>query len=104
MHQTSFGEKILFAVIFLMIIPLSGLWGQSRIDTTKQVRPLQVENDFDITAGLENPAWDKAHSVFIEHQVQPNDNAPAPVETEVKVLYSQHNLYIGFICKESPEY
>lgn len=65
-----------------------------------QVRPPQIENDFDITAGLENPEWDKAPSIFIEHQVQPNDNAPAPVETEVKVLYSKHNLYIGFICKD----
>ncbi len=100
MYQTGFNEKTLFAVVFLMIIPLSGLWAQSQVDTTKQVRPLQIENDFDITAELETPAWNRAPSVFIEHQVQPNDNAPAPVETEVKVLYSQHNLYIGFICKD----
>ncbi|MDX1586777.1 MAG: sugar-binding protein, partial [Balneolaceae bacterium] len=63
-----------------------------------------IQNDFDISANLENPAWELAPSVFIEHQIEPNDEAAAQVQTEVKVLYTEDNLYIGFICEDpNPE-
>lgn len=65
-----------------------------------EVRPLELSEDFDIDAGMTQPQWQNAPSVFITNQVTPNDNAPAPVRTEVKILYSRDHLYIGFICED----
>ena len=69
-------------------------------DSTVSVQPLRISEDFDISADLVHPSWDKAPAVFIKHQVQPNDEARAQVETHVKVLYSDKNLYVGFICED----
>jgi len=64
------------------------------------LKPLQIKNDIEITGTLSNQVWDKAPSIAINNEVQPDDNAPAPVHTTVKVLYSEDNLYIGFICDD----
>lgn len=90
---------IIFAAFLTLLLPLQTS-AQDQTVTNLKVRPLQISEDFDITAELSNPIWEKASSVFIKHQVQPNDNAPAQVDTEVKILYSQDYLYIGFICKD----
>ncbi|WP_445665467.1 sugar-binding protein [Fodinibius sp. AD559] len=76
------------------------LKGQEKADTLEQVSPYAIEEDFDISADLSHPAWQKAKPAYIKHQVQPNDNMPALVETEVKVLYSDQNIYIGFISSD----
>lgn len=64
------------------------------------VQPMRISEDFDISAELDHPAWEKAPTVFISHQVQPNDDVRAKVETRVKLLYSNKNLYVGFICDD----
>lgn len=62
--------------------------------------PYAIEEDFDITGSLTNPAWNEAEPVYITHELQPDDQSRAPVETTVKVLYSRKNLYIGFISSD----
>ncbi|MGM0546202.1 MAG: sugar-binding protein [Bacteroidota bacterium] len=69
---------------------------QKQVDTLEQVSPHAIDEDFDISADLSHPAWRQAEPVYIEYQVEPNDNLPAWVTTEVKVLYSDQNLYIAF--------
>ncbi len=71
---------------------------QSFPENSLQAQPIQ--QDFDITGSMQHPAWEQAEPVYIEHELQPNDQAPAPVETRVKVLYSDKNLYIGFISHD----
>jgi hypothetical protein len=65
-----------------------------------ELTPYQIEKDFEITAAMDHPAWQQAPSVSIKHQIQPNDDQPAPVDTRVKVLYSNENLYVGFIAED----
>ncbi len=96
MQQLKFSIPIISLVLFV-IMPFSVLEAQ---DTADQLEPYQVEEDFEVSAALEHPAWQDANSVFIRHQVQPNDNALAHVDTEVKVLYSKQNLYIAFISED----
>lgn len=85
-------------LIFLALIGLQPVRGQS--PSSADVSPLHIEKDFGISAKMQHPAWQKAPTVSITHQVQPNDDVPAPVDTKVKVLYSDENLYIGFICDD----
>lgn len=87
-------------LVFLLIFS-TRVQAQSKTgDSVSSLNPLQIKKDFKINGTLSNPIWDKANSVLIKHEVQPDDQAPAPVQTKVKVLYSDENLYIGFICDD----
>jgi hypothetical protein len=85
---------ILFSMVF------SSSKAQQSVDTLEQISPHAIEEDFDISADLSHPAWQQAESAYIKHQIQPNDNAKAWINTEVKVLYSDQNLYFAFISED----
>lgn len=77
---------------------------QETADDTHRLQPLFIKEDFDISGDLSHPAWEKANTVYIKHEIAPNDEAAAMVETKVRVLYSKDNLYIGFDSKDpNPE-
>lgn len=92
--------RILLLLVILFSTSFLSLKAQEKVDTLEQVSPYAIEEDFNISADLSHPAWRQAQSVSIKHQVQPNDNVQALVETEVKVLYSDQNIYIGFISSD----
>jgi len=87
------------SLLFLLLFSFQ-VYGQSNDTHSDTLQPLRIQKDIEITGTMENPVWKKAHSVFINHEVQPNDDAKAPVRTEVKVLYSEENLYVGFISHD----
>lgn len=64
------------------------------------LRPHPIEEDFEITGTLKHPAWEQAEPLYIKYEVLPDDQAQAPVETMVKVLYSSKNLYVGFVSSD----
>ncbi|HKK44413.1 MAG TPA: sugar-binding protein [Balneolaceae bacterium] len=90
------------AFLFLILLFSSlQLHAQSKDENHQNtLSPLRIKKDIKITGDLSNPVWDKARSVSIKYEVQPDDDSPAPVDTKVKVLYSKNNLYIGFICND----
>ncbi|HET6528349.1 MAG TPA: sugar-binding protein [Balneolaceae bacterium] len=90
-----------FIVLFLFLSPLKSLRAQEWQNSTNDTfQPLKINQDFDISAALANPLWLKAPSVPIRYELQPNDESLARVKTEVKVLYSDDYLYIGFIAHD----
>lgn len=98
--------KLILSVFFLILhFPLkTHAQVESQSDNPAQFQAHYIQNDFDISADLENRAWQEASSVYITYQVEPDDKAAAKVQTEVKVLYSSDNLYIGFIANDpNPE-
>lgn len=92
--------KYILTASLLILFPFQEVLAQGEADSISQVTPLEITEDFDITASLDHPAWEKASPVHIRYQVQPNDNAAAKVDTEVRVMYSKENLYVGFICQD----
>ncbi len=91
-------RRFLVLLIFVSLTLYLDGFAQSAPDSTVHVyEPLKITEDFDITGQMNHPAWDRAPSTYISHQIQPNDKKPAPVQTEVKVLYSKSHLYIGFL-------
>lgn len=99
MLPNSFCNKTI-GILMLLFCSFQLANAQETTERTSKVEPVLISDDFQISADLDHPAWNKASSVFIKHQIQPNDNAAAHVDTEVKVLYSQQNLYLGFICED----
>ncbi|NIT55942.1 MAG: hypothetical protein GWN00_06800 [Aliifodinibius sp.] len=92
--------RLFFAIVMFLTVAFSVSKAQQVTDTLEQISPHAIEQDFDISADLSHPAWKQAESVYIKHQVQPNDESKAWINTEVKVLYSDQNLYFAFICED----
>lgn len=93
----------LFLLIFVSLSP--DLMAQTApTPTDYRLQPKQIDEDFNISGELSHSAWKKAPSIFIRHEVQPDDQNMAPVQTEVKVLYSSSHIYIAFIAHDpAPE-
>lgn len=89
-----------FYIIWLVLtfVPESIL-ARSVQDSTKfKIYPERIHYNLKLTGKLSDPAWKKAKPVYLKYEVQPNDNVPAPVKTEAKIIYNNNFLYIGFIC------
>src|SRR3990170_7741174 len=50
---------------------------------------------------MDEPAWRTAEPVADFYQRERNEGLPATERTEVRVLYDQVNLYVGFHCLDS---
>ena len=105
--QKKISETYRLSYLLVVVYFLLGLEGQAIAQSEEEsfrIQPYQIEQDFEIQPSMSNEAWSEAPSVYIQHQLSPNDSEPAPVKTEVKVLYSENNLYVGFISHDpSPE-
>ncbi len=98
MLQTSWRKLIIVTALIVFSFHVS--LAQPEVDSLEQISPYTIEDDFDISADLSHSAWQKAEPVYIKHQVQPNDNEQAWIGTEVKMLYSDENLYVAFISQD----
>jgi hypothetical protein len=56
----------------------------------------QLESSVDVDGELDEPTWDAAWSYPLAYEVQPGENIPAPVRTEVLLFHDRSHLYIGF--------
>jgi len=70
-------------------------------DSSKQIlRALRIDGDVEINGTLSDPRWNQATPVEIRYEVQPGENAPAPVRTVVRVMYNSDYVYFGFRCED----
>lgn len=95
-----FSGRIFLTTLFLISISFVVSQAQPEVNTLEQASPYAIGKDFDISAELSHPSWRQAEPVYLKHQIEPNDNIQARVETEVKMLYSDKNLYIAFISED----
>jgi len=47
---------------------------------------------------LNEPVWETCQTAGDFVEIEPGDNLPASVKTEVKMTYDEDNLYVAFIC------
>jgi hypothetical protein len=64
----------------------------ARFDIPKAAAPIRIDGV------LDEEAWAAAPKIPLPYEWQPGDNVPAPVDTDCRVTYDLHNLYIGFRC------
>ncbi len=66
-----------------------------------QVQPRFISESIKIDGSLADPAWKTAIPVTGFTQQELSEGDPASEKTEVRVLYDEENIYIGFKCFDS---
>lgn len=92
-------EKVIFPLLLLLLYVVSSKTALSQTTAKSEISVLhakKISDDFDITGKLSHPAWQRADVANIRYEIAPDDEDPAPVKTEVRILYSDDNLYISF--------
>ncbi|MFC1573141.1 DUF5916 domain-containing protein [Candidatus Eisenbacteria bacterium] len=60
----------------------------------------EVDVPIDIDGRLSEQVWETALKISLPYEVSPGENIPAPVETEVLLVYDRSALYAGFRCDD----
>ena len=96
-------KSTLSVFVFIVI----GIAGYSEIkaqdsDTAISIEAHRIDDSaLSIDGNLNEEFWQKAHIATNFKQMQPFDGQPASEKTEVRVLYSDHYLYVGFKAYDS---
>jgi len=65
---------------------------------TWEVTAAPVTGELHIDGAVDDPAWAAAAPITDFYQRERNEGLPATEQTEVRVLYDNHNLYVSFRC------
>jgi hypothetical protein len=95
--QVQFGKSLAVYAVFLsmLIFPSSSFAQRSTPDTLKAVR---IDSPIDLDGALDEEAWEKAPRISNFTQRELEENEPATEKTEVAVLFTKIDLYIGIWC------
>ncbi|MBN1290681.1 MAG: carbohydrate binding family 9 domain-containing protein [Candidatus Latescibacteria bacterium] len=66
-----------------------------------QVKPLYITDNIRLDGSLSDDAWKAAEPVSGFTQMELVEGDPASEKTEVRVLYNENTIYIGFMCYDS---
>lgn len=72
-----------------------------KIRLKKIATAVKINEKISIDGYLEEPAWKLAVPATGFIQRRPSTGKPAPEPTEVRFLYDEDNLYVGFFCFDS---
>lgn len=94
--------KIIFAYLFLYNVIVLSNDNDSLNTNTRPLITISIcsKNEIIIDGKLNESVWDKCQTAADFVEIQPGDNIPASVKTEVKMTYDEDNLYVAFICYE----
>ncbi len=85
----------------LLIILITLLWGIDTIAQNKPGEKLSIRKSkapIVIDGVLDEADWQSAHVAKDFHLNFPIDTAQAPYQTEVRMTFDDHTLYLGFTC------
>jgi len=95
-----------FASILFTVLPFFATAQAPSGDMGSQASPFQiprVEERIGVDGVLDEAVWEQAWTMTLDYEVQPGENTPAPVRTEVLVMHDQMRLYVGFRAHD-PDY
>jgi len=84
------------SLLLLMAVPTEANDGEGTAESPYLVPRTEAEINLD--GSLDEADWSKALVLELKYEVYPGDNTPAPVRTEVLVLYGRNCVYFGFRC------
>jgi hypothetical protein len=90
-------------ILFLLLVSLFQISGKSSspLGSGTLESPYLVpetEGDFRIDGLLNEEAWNNALTLELKYEIQPGENTPSPIRTEVLLTYDSKNLYSAFRC------
>ena len=89
-------KKYLIVIPFLLSLTVSGQEIEKRIYTATRITDSPV-----INGELDDPAWQHGEWSGDFRQFEPYEGAPVKQETEFKLLYDDHNIYIAIKAYDS---
>lgn len=86
--------------LLLFTLPSFAAGAERRQDSSDMSLPVvpATEGKINVDGILDEAAWRDALAMELAYEVEPGENTPAPVRTEVLVTHDAHTLYIGFRC------
>jgi len=83
---------------WLQVLVLAGLvpWAAAVPAAEAQFHALKIQAPPVLDGRLDDPAWQQAPVVDQFFEVYPHALAPSPYHTEVRILFDEHYLYVGF--------
>jgi hypothetical protein len=69
---------------------------ERRAPSREALQVPRVETKINVDGVLDEAVWEVALSVAANTEVQPGENIPAPVQTEVLLAYGPESIYVGF--------
>src|SRR6266545_3319964 len=80
----------LAVILTLVLSPPAAADVPAPIEISRTTSPIRVDG------ALDEPAWQQATVIPVNHEWYPGDDVPAPVETTALVTYDAERLYIAF--------
>jgi len=74
------------------------MWAGAEASTARQRQThvvTRATSEVTVDGTLDEPAWRDALRLRLEYEVQPGDNVPPPVSTEVLLTYDERSLLVG---------
>jgi hypothetical protein len=91
--KTKFVLSLLIVLFFVIEITAAKI----NRDSNKQPYSVpKVSAKIKVDGLLDEKVWDQALVLELEYEVEPGENIPPPVKTQVLLAYSPTHLYIGF--------
>ena len=84
-----------WAVIALAVAATAAAGGSADIQAAVHRIP-RIDAEVDIDGELDEPAWGEAWAYELRWEVEPGENTPALVRTEVLLFHDRTHLYVGF--------
>src|SRR5581483_567019 len=105
-------SHLLYLVLVLVLLSPSLLKGQQPAnqkqrdqagapDLLRTAQAIRVENGPKLDGTLDDPSWRKATPISTFLQREPFEGQTPTEKTEVRILYTKHEVYFGITCFDS---
>ena len=84
-----------------MVVFVACLFGSTTQAQTPELIAVPTTEPITVDGVFDEAAWQSAQTIDTLRQREPDEGAPASERTEVRVLYSPTQLYIGVTCFDS---
>ena len=90
----------LACLLFSILVPDRAVWSQEGSAKRRVLNALRVAASPRIDGRLAEEDWRRAEEASGFLQYEPNNDRPASLDTVVRVLFDDHNLYVGAVMKD----
>jgi len=89
---------LFFFVLLAQVFPLTAFASNGKDEGEEKIpyRIPRIDTEIKIDGYLDEEIWNQAVKIDANIEVNPGENIPAPVKTEVYMVYDNSNIYVAF--------
>jgi hypothetical protein len=88
-------------LVVALFVAVGPVMVRGQAPEVRVARAVRVERAPKLDGTLDDPLWSKAEPISDFRQREPYETQPATERTEVRVLYTSHEVYFGIACFDS---